>query len=411
MKLAKLTTLYPSYLAAFYGSRPGLEGRPWAEQMRQLAEDCFAWADYWSDALEPLGWDVLEISANALPAQRAWAREQGLALAGDEVLGIARAQVLAFKPDVLWVDDYNTFDPDFVAELRAACPSIRLALSWCGAPYRDHGQFKGMDLVLSCVPELVADFTQAGIPCALLPHAFSPKVLQRLALRPAAPPEALSFVGQVQRDKGFHRQRERLLEHLLDQGLPLSLHAPMAKPGLGLRLKHGARWGAWALAQGLLKLGIGAQRLRALPVLGKAAAWSSAPTYPVNGRLARVVQPPAFGLAMYGVLQASQVTLNSHIELSARSASNLRLFEATGVGTCLLTDAKADLARYFEPGKEVETYASVEEAAVKARALLADPARCRQMGQAAQARVLKDHTFAQRAPEWMRLVETALKRL
>ena len=44
-------------------------------------------------------------------------------------------------------------------------------------------------------------------------------------------------------------------------------------------------------------------------------------------------------------------------------ANNLALFEATGVGTLLITDWKQNLHEMFEPGKEVIAYRTREECA------------------------------------------------
>ena len=55
------------------------------------------------------------------------------------------------------------------------------------------------------------------------------------------------------------------------------------------------------------------------------------------------------------------MTLNHHIDVAEAYAGNLRLFEATGVGTLLVTDWKKNLHEMFEAGKEVVTYRTPEE--------------------------------------------------
>src|ERR1043166_4762805 len=67
-------------------------------------------------------------------------------------------------------------------------------------------------------------------------------------------------------------------------------------------------------------------------------------------------QGPLFGLEMYQVLFDSLITFNSHGDNSPKKAANMRLYEATGVGTCLLTDWKENLNEFFEPDVEVVTY-------------------------------------------------------
>ena len=64
---------------------------------------------------------------------------------------------------------------------------------------------------------------------------------------------------------------------------------------------------------------------------------------------------------MYQALRRSRVTLNSHIDLPADEAGNMRLFEATGAGVFLLTDFKENLHTLFEPGREVAVWRSVDD--------------------------------------------------
>ncbi len=75
----------------------------------------------------------------------------------------------------------------------------------------------------------------------------------------------------------------------------------------------------------------------------------------------------------------------------------MRLFETTGVGACLLTDRKENLADLFEPDGEVLTYKSAEECAEKLRWVLDDEARRQRIAEAGQRRALRDHTFENRA--------------
>ena len=64
---------------------------------------------------------------------------------------------------------------------------------------------------------------------------------------------------------------------------------------------------------------------------------------------------------MFSLLHRSKLTLNKHIDVSENYANNMRLFEATGTGACLITDWKDNLADLFEPQKEVVAYRSSEE--------------------------------------------------
>jgi spore maturation protein CgeB len=75
----------------------------------------------------------------------------------------------------------------------------------------------------------------------------------------------------------------------------------------------------------------------------------------------------------------------------------MRLFEATGVGACLLTDWKENLARLFEPDKEVLTYNSAAECVEKVKYILEHEAERRAIAAAGQRRTLREHNFDNRA--------------
>ena len=107
---------------------------------------------------------------------------------------------------------------------------------------------------------------------------------------------------------------------------------------------------------------------------------------------------PVFGMDMFRLLARSKVSLNIHTDISPKSASNMRLFEATGMGACLLTDWKSNLHDLFEPDVEVVTYRSAEECVEKIRWLSDRPEEITRIGEAGRRRTLRSHTFDQRAP-------------
>ena len=82
----------------------------------------------------------------------------------------------------------------------------------------------------------------------------------------------------------------------------------------------------------------------------------------------------AWGLDMYRVLAGARIALNRHIAAAEGYANNMRLYEATGVGAALLTDAGRNLGELFEPGVEVATYRDPDGLVAAARSLLEDEA-------------------------------------
>ena len=79
----------------------------------------------------------------------------------------------------------------------------------------------------------------------------------------------------------------------------------------------------------------------------------------------------------------------------------MRLYEATGVGSLLVTDAKQNLAELFEPESEVVTYRDADELVERVRHYLA------QRGRAARDRRGGPGAHAARAHVRVRMAELA----
>jgi spore maturation protein CgeB len=371
MRLLKLGVYPSAYLNQFYALRPGLAAMPYAAQHASLIDDCFGSSDFWTKALNNLGYETCDLVINAEPLQRAWASEHGTAFdEGNWLFPITGAQVKDFRPDLLIVADYSTVTAAFLRHLRDVCPSLRLVLGWCGAPYSDGSVFGEWDVVLSCVPELVMHFRETGHRSRHVNHGFEPRVLDKLGAREDAPVADFVFIGSLVKSERFHLEREKLLSRLV-QKTDLQIWSEVG-PSQPSRLRRAAR-----------------RFLRG----GAAVSTQSA----VDARIARRARPPLFGLDMFRQLRAGRVALNTHIDISTRSASNMRLFEATGVGACLLTDWKENLGELFEPDTEVVAYRDAEECVEKVKYLLGHESRRRDIAAAGQRRTLRDHTFASRA--------------
>lgn len=82
-----------------------------------------------------------------------------------------------------------------------------------------------------------------------------------------------------------------------------------------------------------------------------------------------------------------------------------RVFEAAGVGACLITDAWDGIEFFLKPGEEVLVARDGREVAAHLEALSRDEARA--IGARALRRVLSEHTYARRAEEVNRLLRAA----
>lgn len=394
MRLLKLGVYYSAYLQQFYQQFPALAAKDYPTQHAALMYDCFGSSNFVTKALNQLNYETCDIVANAEPMQKMWANEQGLEFDQSHwMFDIAAAQIQVFRPDVLLVADYSTVTAKFLRHLKTTCPSIRLVLGWCGAPFHDPSIFHECDIVLSCVPELVAGFQENGHRSRHVNHAFEPSILERIDV--SAPPTAdFVFIGSIVKSDQFHIGREKILSKLVTE--------------TNLQI-----WSdAW------LQPGSGLQQFAARPLLGSIARHASRfilgapdqlPSSPsVDPRVQRRARSPLFGLSMFQQLHDSRVALNTHIDISPVNASNMRLFEATGVGACLLTDWKVNLSELFDLDSEVIVYRDADECVEKVKYLLEhESERCR-VAADGQRRTLSDHTFDHRAAQIDAVIQEAL---
>jgi spore maturation protein CgeB len=359
MKLMIVDTYYPAFLRVFYAEHPGLQSCPYAEQWRILMDQCFGTANFYSDNLRPLGFDAHEVVANCDPLQRRWAREHALPLWAAYPLyrrsgrvkswqmAVLKAQVEKLRPDVLYVQDLNWMETPL---LQAVRKKGRLIVGQTAYVLRQDMNWEPYDLIVSSFPHYVERFRQLGTKSEYLRFAFEARV-QKL-LGEVQPRHAVVFVGGYSPN---HANGNRLLEHVA------------ARSTVDF-------WG------------YGAESL------------------PANSLVRRSCRGEAWGLQMYGVLAESRISLNRHIDVAGRFANNMRLFEATGVGTLLLTDQKDNLHQLFEVGKEVIAYSTPQECVELIAYYLDHEDERRAVARAGQERTLRDHTYQLRMKELAQIV-------
>lgn len=400
MRLAKLGIYPQTYLRDFYEKRPELKNQTYSVQHAALIEDCFGSADFWTKAFEKLGYETTDIIANAEFLQASWAKENDVAFdKNEEPFKVAAAQIKKFRPDVLLVADYSTVTAEFLRNIRRECPSIRLILGWCGAPYKDLSIIREWDVALSCVPELVAEFRAQNLRSFHINHAFAPRILDKIDTE--SPPNAdFAFIGSIVKQNQFHVERERLLLELVEK-TDLQIWSDVKRPSFRRRSENSARRKAREIVSAARDAGISEKLLNNLPLVRKVAKWDAPPISGqfIDERIARRTRPPIFGIEMFQQLRDARVIFNNHIDISPVSASNMRLFETTGIGTCLLTDWKENISDLFEPDVEVLTYRSAAECAEKVKYVLEHETERRRIAEAGQLRTLREHTFENRTVE------------
>lgn len=357
MRVLLVHTYYPEFLGDLYDRNPRLVTLDFDAQRQQIFRTRFGVSDAYSNGLQQAGIDAQEVICNADVLQLQWANERGLDLTGnihDQRRQILAAQVSEIDPDVLYVFEWSPLGDAFLAEMKDRVP---LLVGQIASPLPPNRSFEAYDVLVSSWKPIIDYTKREGRGAAHLRLAFDARVLDELpdlrTNQPAAPKYEVTFVG------GFapsHPDRIDWLERVMDR-VPVTVfgygeeHAAIRSP---VRANH------------------------------RGQCW---------------------GLEMYQVLADSKVTLNRHAVIDVRGAvdrslaNNMRLYEAGGVGACLVTDAKSDLAEILTPGKEVIAYETTDECIESIAHLLSSEETRREVGEAAQRRVLDQHTYLLRMQE------------
>jgi spore maturation protein CgeB len=359
MRVLIVDTCYPAFLASHYESNPGLEQRPYDEQWRALMDTFFGTADSYSHYLGELGHDAHEVVVNAEPLQRAWAREHGR---GASLLGRLRrragsdlvlAQAEWFEPDVVYVQHIGFLPPETMAVLKA---QSRLLVGQIASEAPEAEHFQHLDLVLTSFPHYVSRFRSEGIASEYFRIGFDPRVLDRLG--EVKPSHDVVFVGALGRLQ--HARGNDLLERAAER-VPIDFW--------GYDLGH---------------------RPRTSPFVGR-----------YHGE--------AWGLDMLQVLASARIAVNRHIDVAEDNANNMRLYEATGVGSLLLTDAKQNLGELFDVGREVIAYRDEDELVEAVEHFLAHEDERAAVAAAGQRRTLREHTYEVRMRELADILDAYLR--
>ena len=130
-------------------------------------------------------------------------------------------------------------------------------------------------------------------------------------------------------------------------------------------------------------------RARGIPLATAGMGWQK--------RGLKIRQPRLTHAQLNRHFNAGSVAINHVQHLNTAYGINLRAFEATGAGACLITPVVFDLASCFEPGLEVVSYRSTDELAELVKRGLSDPAWSRKIAAAGHRRALAEHTFVHRA--------------
>jgi len=381
MKILVVDTDYPKFLNGLYNEHQRLKEMPYDTQINVRADSLFGIVNYYVDNLRKLGHDAWPVYANNEYMQKAWVTEHGYRTYDDKIYslilkqvskvvlkipcipvkpyihahpswyyGSLKAQIEHYQPDILLNQAINGISCQFLKEIK---PNIGLLVGQHAATKLDKSEnWDVYDLIVSSFPPTVKWFHERRIPAELHRLGFEPQVLS--SLRGEGKIYDVSFIGSLMRD--VHKDRIDLLDKVC-------------------------------------------RKVNSIKI------WTAdSNQFPRNSPIRKAYAGEAWGHSMFQILHNSKITINHHGSIPPY-ANNMRLYEATGVGTLLVTDWKKNITDLFEPDKEVVVYRTPEECVELVQYYLNHDDEREAIAKAGQKRTLRDHTYCQRMKELLEITK------
>lgn len=359
-RLLEITTQYDLYLREFYNQHKDFDKWSYDELYAELMEDAFAEADYIHRELNQMGIESKIAFCNNRNLQRKWkstAKEMSL-------FDILILQIKDYRPDVILISDMCYFSQEETKLIKACLEPKKINLvgfhfTLINNEFRQRATL--YDQIYTGNKAFVYAMREFGLSVYLLRHAFETSILERVPERERK--NAICFPGSIFIGENAHNNRVEMIYELIKEKIPYDF--------------YGNIYGS-------------AQEL--------ASADKNGGMMSIASEMIRNRKEGVFGINYYETLSRYNICLNLHaLCCDDYGAGNMRMFEATGMGTCLLTDKKGENQELFDVGKEIVVYESFDDMVEKARWLIEHPQKAREIALAGQKRTLKDYTYKNKA--------------
>lgn len=369
-RLLEIATTYETYLNYFYDKNRNVDSLSYEELYSLLAEDSFAESDFIHRHLKEIGIESKVVFYNNLTLQRKWKKE----IEDCDPFEILMSQIEEYEPDVVYVSDMTALSKEQLLKVKnyTSIKRVRMVGFWFFLLTNQsiNEVINLFDQVYTGANNYVDIYRKQGINAKLLRHSFEPSVYEKCAGRDRK--NDVVFLGNIFLGKDVHSNRIEMLKRLIDSGVPYSFYGGI----------YGGESGGSVL-----------RRIKNSVCPDK------------EQRMIRFITdnnkqnnyPNVFGMDYYRILSEHMICINSHIKAVGQGAGNMRMFEATGMGACLLTDAKDENAAIFEVDKEIVTYSDMEEFQDKVKWLVENPDRAMQIAKAGQEKTFQVHSYKNKA--------------
>lgn len=420
---------YPQALISLLQKYPDIRQKPYIDQISLFFSEKLVYSNSFSLAMRQLGHQADEVVSDVEWLQKTWAQENSVSYSETTwQQEIILAQIESMRPEIIYFQHSPPLPYEIWKDLKHKYPFIKKVIVHRAFP-GDFNTLGSVDLLMVGTRHLVTQYAHYGIQARLLYHYFDESVLDHVHPFQAIYP--VTFLGSSGYGCGTaHATRYWLLKELLQRTtIEMWLEERLSPKGKVSFLQKGKQLVATSILRSLPWLPHSIQHALAssscIPPkvrnlvsssLNRTSRIELKSKFHINLKepqerlldlFPRRCHSPVFGLDYYRILASSQISFNCHTDAALGDIGNIRMFQATGMGSCLLTDTGNNMSDLFEVDREVVTYSSREEAIEKINFLLNNKAKCQDIAMAGHQRTMRDHTALKRCEqidEWLQEV-------
>jgi spore maturation protein CgeB len=395
-KLLIIGSMYQGNLDIFYKNHPEVKYLDYQGHNSILLNETTEFSGVYSRTIKKTGTEIECIIANDSSLQDKWEYSEKEYHSEFRLFD----QIKKIKPDVLWFENITYANNGLIEKVRDEIKSVKLIIACHCSPYNVNilNLLHKTDLVITCTPGIREEFLKNGLKTFLVYHGFDSDILQKLK-HEEKKSEDLIFSGSLTSGAGFHGNRISFIEKMLRKGVDISLYI-----NLESQLKIRAKQSIYYFSKIIGEKNSNTLR-KYIPVF----EFGKEPVSYYSGKLLQNKKSPVYGLDMYNLFNKSKIVLNFHVGAAGNWAGNMRLFEVTGIGSCLLTDNKANLNDLFNVGTEVIAYENVDDCIEKAIWLLENETEREKIALAGKKRTLSEHTVEKRCELILDIIQSELR--
>ena len=421
MRIVRLVGLTSkSFVQAAYKSNPALQFLGAIEQQKYFFENDSVFNDYFDIRMRELGIECQSVVHDVQNIRDAWIRTSDFELTGNFNLDFLLAVIRRFDANIIFEQSAGLLDKQMVLKLKAEIPNLVLVAAHIASPV-NFENYSEHDLVFVGCESYIHPMEEVGCgKVFLLRHGFDTRLVEKYV----SPQRVydLTFVGNSGFRNPSYWSRYKYLDQLSGSGLLQSWSRPNQTGS-----DDSGRWFSFRSMLGatifnFVKLSVGILSCLVIKVCGfvlvpkgfrnlvteRLSRYSNEyqqlrrVAFPLNWRFPKIPfyvrdsdrsNPQVFGSEMLRVLASSKITFHRRADLVDGCAGAMRLFEATGMGSLLLTDEDSDIDSVFEPGIEVVTYSSFQECVDKINYYLEHESERERIALKGQERTFNDHSL------------------